>query len=68
MGKNIDHDIVELSGSSISYFTSKMENYFRLNGIPYRLETMVFPVTSSEIRGFLAFLKCQRSSYLMTAG
>ncbi len=28
MGKNIDHDILELRGSSISYFTGKMENYF----------------------------------------
>ena len=43
MGNNIDHDIVELRGSSISYFTGKMENYFRLKGIPYRLESMVFP-------------------------
>ncbi|MAK70254.1 MAG: glutathione S-transferase, partial [Halieaceae bacterium] len=43
MGNNIDHDIVELRGSSISYFTGKMENYLRLKGIPYRLESMVFP-------------------------
>ena len=43
MGKNIDHDIVELRGSSISNFTGKMENYFRLKGIPYHLESMVFP-------------------------
>ncbi len=43
MGKNIDHDIVELRGSSISYFTGKMENYFRLKGIPYRFKSMVFP-------------------------
>ena len=43
MGNNTDHDIVELRGSSISYFTGKMENYFRLKGIPYRLESMVFP-------------------------
>ena len=43
MGNNIDHDKVELRGSSISYFTGKMENYFRLKDIPYRLESMVFP-------------------------
>ena len=43
MGKNIDRDLLELRGSSISYFTGKMENYFRLKGIPYRLESMVFP-------------------------
>ena len=43
MGKNMGHDILELRGSSISYFTGKMENYFRLKGIPYRFESMVFP-------------------------
>jgi hypothetical protein len=48
MGKNIDHDILELRGSSISYFTGKMENYFRLKGIPYRLESMVFPGESER--------------------
>ena len=30
MGNNIDHDIVELRGSSISYFTGKMENYLQM--------------------------------------
>ena len=34
---------LRLRGSSISYFTGKMENYFRLKGIPYRLESMEFP-------------------------
>ena len=34
---------LELRGASISYFTGKMENYFRLKGIPYRLEAMNFP-------------------------
>ena len=49
MGKNIDRDLLELRGSSISYFTGKMENYFRLKGIPYRLESMVFPGVSPNI-------------------
>ncbi len=35
--------VLELRGSRISYFTGKMENYFRLKGIPYRFESMVFP-------------------------
>ena len=35
--------MLELRGSSISYFTGKMENYLRLKGIPYRFESMVFP-------------------------
>ena len=34
---------LRLRGSSISYFTGKMENYFRLKGIPYQLESMEFP-------------------------
>lgn len=36
-------EILRLRGSSISYFTGKMENYFRLKGIPYQLESMEFP-------------------------
>ena len=32
-----------LLGSNISYFTGKMENYFKVRGIPYRLESMDFP-------------------------
>ncbi len=39
---SIEPRMLELRGSSISYFTGKMENYFRLKGIPYRLESMVF--------------------------
>ena len=70
MGKNIGHDIamVELRGSSISYFTGKMENYFRLKGIPYHWKAWFSPGKSSEIRRSSAFLKCQLSSYLMAAG
>jgi glutathione S-transferase len=29
-----------LYGSSISYFTGKLENYFRIKGIPYHLQSM----------------------------
>lgn len=29
-----------LYGSSISYFTGKLENYFRVRGLPYRLQAM----------------------------
>jgi hypothetical protein len=31
---------VILSGSDIAYFTGKMENYFRVRGIPYELRNM----------------------------
>ena len=34
---------IVMYGSNISYFSGKMENYFRLKGIPYRLEPMLFP-------------------------
>ena len=34
---------VTLYGSTISYFTGKMENYFRVCGIPYQLKSMQFP-------------------------
>lgn len=34
---------VVLSGSDISYFTGKMENYFRVREIPYELRNMQFP-------------------------
>ncbi|MGB0142786.1 MAG: glutathione S-transferase N-terminal domain-containing protein, partial [Luminiphilus sp.] len=43
-----NNDRLELRGSSISYFTGKMENYFRVKGIPYRLESMVFPEEESR--------------------
>jgi glutathione S-transferase len=31
---------VTVYGSSISYFTGKLENYFRIKGIPYQLQAM----------------------------
>ena len=34
---------VKLYGSNISYFTGKMENYFRLKGLPYQLHSMQLP-------------------------
>jgi glutathione S-transferase len=48
-----DPQMLELRGSSISYFTGKMENYFRLKGIPYRLESMVFPGEEARNRKVL---------------
>ena len=68
MGNNTDHDTVELRGSSISYFTGKMENYFRLKGIPYRLESMVFPEEEERNKKVLGISQCQQSSYLMAGG
>ena len=44
---DIKSEPVKLRGASISYFTGKMENYFRLKGIPYQLEAMNFP---SEVK------------------
>jgi glutathione S-transferase len=34
---------ITLYGSNISYFTGKLENYFRVKGIPYTLKAMQFP-------------------------
>ena len=34
---------VTLYGSNISYFTGKMENYFRVRGVSYDLRSMQFP-------------------------
>lgn len=31
---------VRLYGSSISYFTGKLENYFRIRGVPYQLQAL----------------------------
>jgi hypothetical protein len=31
---------ITLHGSNISYFTGKMENYLRVRGIPYELNSM----------------------------
>ena len=43
---------VTVYGSSISYFTGKVETYFRVKGIPYRFEPMktrsVAPIVKKE--------------------
>ncbi|TDG13468.1 glutathione S-transferase [Seongchinamella unica] len=38
-----------LHGSNISYFTGKLENYFRLRGIPYQLCSMQFPADKKRM-------------------
>ncbi len=38
-----------LYGSNISYFTGKMENYFRVREIPYELKSMQFPSFQSKM-------------------
>ncbi len=35
--------MITLYGSNISYFTGKLENYFRLKGMPYTLQSMQAP-------------------------
>ncbi|MDB2643244.1 hypothetical protein N9Y37_02225 [Luminiphilus sp.] len=34
---------ITLHGSTISYFTGKMENYFRVSDMPYELHRMQLP-------------------------
>lgn len=40
---------VTLYGSNISYFTGKMENYFRVRRIPYEFKNMQFPAFEKEM-------------------
>ena len=41
---------VVLHGSNISYFTGKMENYFRVKEIPYELKSMQFPAIEKKMK------------------
>lgn len=48
---------IRLLGSNISYFTGKMENYFRLKHIPYQLESMQFPATRKLLERELGLMQ-----------
>jgi glutathione S-transferase len=37
-------------GSSISYFTGKLENYFRIKGVPYTMRALCHPKTSRQVK------------------
>jgi glutathione S-transferase len=39
---------IALYGSNISYFTGKLENYFRVKGLAYELRPMVFPADAKR--------------------
>ena len=41
---------ISVYGSNVSYFTGKLENYFRLKGVPYTLKPMEFPNDGRSIR------------------
>ena len=41
---------IKVYGSNISYFTGKLENYFRVRGIPYELHSMQFPRDELEFK------------------
>ena len=41
---------VRLLGSNISYFTGKLENYFRLRGIPYELHPLRGPADAALMK------------------
>jgi|TARA_B110000503_G_scaffold51450_2_gene83010 glutathione S-transferase len=41
---------ITVYGSSISYFTGKLENYFRIKGIPYQLEALTAPHCMKLVR------------------
>jgi len=40
---------ISLHGSNISYFTGKLENYFRLKGLDYTLRAMKFPSEARQM-------------------
>lgn len=46
-----------LHGSNISYFTGKMENYFRVRGIPYELRPMHFPGDKKKLEKQLGVMQ-----------
>lgn len=41
---------ITVYGSSISYFTGKLENYFRLRGMPYRLQAMTSRYHAAKVK------------------
>lgn len=41
---------ITIYGSSISYFTGKLENYFRIKGIPYELQGLTSPNCTKQVR------------------
>ncbi len=41
---------IALHGSNISYFTGKLENYFKLKGLAYELHSMAFPQDAKRIQ------------------
>ena len=44
------NDPVILYGSSISYFTGKMENYFKVRGIPYKRVVAPYPSFEKKMK------------------
>lgn len=46
-----------LYGSSISYFTGKLENYFRLRGIPYQFQSMQFPAMKHTLEDAVGLMQ-----------
>ena len=47
---------ITLYGSNISYFTGKLENYFRVRGIPYELRSMQFPADQKRLEKELGLM------------
>ena len=42
-----------LYGSNISYFTGKMENYFKIRGIPYKRLVSPYPSFEKKMKKYL---------------
>ena len=48
---------IVLHGSNISYFTGKMENYFRVRDIPYELRSIEFPGDRKKLEKTLGLMQ-----------
>lgn len=48
---------ITVYGSNISYFTGKLENYFKVRGIPYRLQGMQFPADRKRLEAHLGLMQ-----------
>lgn len=48
---------ITVYGSNISYFTGKLENYFRVRGIPYQLRAMQFPGDRRRLERHLGLMQ-----------
>ena len=57
-----------LYGSNISYFTGKMENYFRVKEISYEQKVLDYPRFERTMKKKSVSIKCRLLNYPMVDG